>query len=67
MKRGMFHTTVYHSYDETEKMIDVMAQTHTEIGNPAKNVKFMETVIRKEGYIYEICIRLSCQYATYLR
>jgi DNA-directed RNA polymerase II subunit RPB2 len=53
LKRGMFHTTVYHSYDETEKMIDVMAQTHTEIGNPAKNPKFMETVIRKEGYIYD--------------
>ena len=54
LKRGMFHTTVYHSYDVQETMIDVMQQTHTEIGNPAVNPRFRETVARKEGYNYEM-------------
>jgi len=54
LKRGMFHTTVYHSYDFAEKMIDVMAQTHTELGNPATDPKFRETVSRKEGYTYDM-------------
>ena len=54
LKRGMFHTTVYHSYDFQETMIDVMQQTHTEMGNPATDPRFRETVSRKEGYNYEL-------------
>ena len=53
LKRGMFHTTVYHSYDVAEKMIDVMARTHNEFGNPATDPRFRETVTRKEGYNYD--------------
>ena len=53
LNRGMFHTTVYHSYDVTEKMIDVMARTHTEFGNPATDPRFREIVSRKEGYNYD--------------
>ena len=53
LKRGMFHTTVFHSYDIAEEMINVMAQTHNEFGNPATEPRFRETVTRKEGYIYD--------------
>lgn len=53
LKRGLFHTTVYHSYDFPEKMIDVMAQTHSEIANPAADPRYRETVSRKEGYDYD--------------
>jgi DNA-directed RNA polymerase II subunit RPB2 len=49
----MFHTTVFHSYDIAEEMINVMAQTHNEFGNPATEPRFRETVTRKEGYIYD--------------
>jgi DNA-directed RNA polymerase II subunit RPB2 len=53
LKRGMFHTTVYHAYDVAEKMIDVMARTHNEFGNPATDPRFREVVTRKEGYNYD--------------
>jgi DNA-directed RNA polymerase II subunit RPB2 len=53
LKRGLFHTTVYHSYDVGEKMIDVMARTHNEFGNPATDPRFREIVTRKEGYNYD--------------
>ena len=54
LRRGLFHTTYYHSYDVTERMIDMMAQTHTEFGNLATNPKFRESVPRKEGYNYDL-------------
>jgi len=54
LRRGLFHTTYYHSYDIEESMIDVMAQTHTEFGNLATNPKFRDTVPRKEGYNYDL-------------
>jgi len=54
LKRGLFNTTYYHSYDITEKMIDMEAQTHTEFGNVAANSKFRDTVARKEGYNYDL-------------
>jgi DNA-directed RNA polymerase II subunit RPB2 len=54
LRRGLFHTTYYHSYDIEERMIDMMAQTHTEFGNLATNPKFRDTVPRKEGYNYDL-------------
>ena len=53
LKRGMFHTTVYHSYEIEEKMLNFNTQSHTEIGNPFLDSRFRETVTRKEGYIYD--------------
>jgi DNA-directed RNA polymerase II subunit RPB2 len=53
LKRGMFHTTVYHSYEIEEKLINVMTRTHTEMGNPFLDPKYRETVVRKEGHIYD--------------
>jgi len=53
LKRGLFNTTVYHSYDKTEEMIDPIAMTRSEFGNPAVDPRFRETVVRKEGYIYD--------------
>jgi DNA-directed RNA polymerase II subunit RPB2 len=54
LKRGLFHTTYYHSYDVSEKMIDPAVQTHTEFGNVSTNAKYRDTVSRKEGYNYDL-------------
>ena len=54
LKRGLFHTTYYHSYDITEKMIDPATQKHTEFGNVSANSKYRDTVSRKEGYNYDL-------------
>jgi DNA-directed RNA polymerase II subunit RPB2 len=49
MKRGMYQTMYYHSYDHAEEILDVGLQTHTEVANPLdKDVK------RKEGFNYEL-------------
>jgi hypothetical protein len=37
MKRGLFQTVYYHSYDFMEDMTDPAAQIHTEFANPAAN------------------------------
>lgn len=50
MKRGMYQTMYYHSYDHAEEVLDQGLQTHTEISNPLKK----ETVKRKEGFNYEM-------------
>jgi DNA-directed RNA polymerase II subunit RPB2 len=50
MKRGMFQTMYYHSYDHAEEIVDQGLQTHTEISNPLKK----EDVKRKDGYNYEM-------------
>lgn len=50
LKRGMFQTMYYHSYDHAEEMIDAGLQSHTEISNPLKK----DTVKRKEGFNYEL-------------
>jgi DNA-directed RNA polymerase beta subunit len=50
LKRGMFQTMYYHSYDHAEEMLDAGLQTHTEIANPLKK----DTVKRKEGFNYEL-------------
>ena len=49
LKRGMYQTMYYHSYDHAEEMLDVGLQTHTEIANPLK-----KDVKRKEGFNYEM-------------
>lgn len=36
MKRGMFGTTYYHSYNVVEEMVNEAEGTHTMFGNPAK-------------------------------
>jgi DNA-directed RNA polymerase II subunit RPB2 len=50
LERGMYRTMYFHSYDESETMLDPNTQTHTEIANPLKN----ESVKRKEGFNYEL-------------
>ena len=54
LRRGMFHTTYYHSYDITEEMIDPALQTHTEFANVVSDPKYRETVERKKEYNYEL-------------
>lgn len=52
MKRGMFGTTYYHSYDKAEEMVNIMARTHTEFGNVLTDIRFRETVVPQEGKDY---------------
>lgn len=57
LRRGMFHTMYYHSYDHAEEFIGFSGRDaegnpmgpHTEIRNPLKD----ESIKRKEGYNYE--------------
>jgi DNA-directed RNA polymerase II subunit RPB2 len=53
IKRGMYETSYYHSYDESEQIIDPAAQTHTMFANPATDSKYRETVPRKDGKNYD--------------
>ena len=53
MKRGMFQTVYYHSYDFMEDMTDPATQIHTEFANPAVNPLYKESVKRKEGMNYD--------------
>ena len=60
LRRGMFHTTYYHSYKIEEDALEMgfkddkkpFALRATEFGNIATDPKFRETVTRKEGYDY---------------
>lgn len=52
LKRGMFHTTYYHSYNFAEDMIDQASQTHTIIGNPAKDPQYAGSVQLKADKDY---------------
>jgi DNA-directed RNA polymerase II subunit RPB2 len=54
LRRGMFNTTYYHSYDILEDMLDPMAQVHTEFGNVGVDPKYRDSVVRKEGYNYDL-------------
>ena len=63
LKRGMFQTTYYHSYDFEEDSIEkgmkegersMVVLRSTEFGNVATDPKYRETVTRKEGYNYEL-------------
>ena len=49
MRRGMYQTMYYHSYDHAEEMLDLGLETHTEIANPLKR-----EMKRKEGLNYEL-------------
>jgi DNA-directed RNA polymerase II subunit RPB2 len=53
LKRGMYQTSYYHSYDESESIIDPAAQTHTMFANPVTDPKYRETVSRKDGKNYD--------------
>jgi DNA-directed RNA polymerase II subunit RPB2 len=48
LRRGMYRTMYFHSYDITEEMLDPMTQVHTEFMNVTKN----ESVKRKEELDY---------------
>jgi len=54
LKRGMFQTTYYHSYDIAEEMINPAAKIHTEMANVGADPRYRETVVRKEGYNYDL-------------
>ena len=49
LRRGMYQTMYYHSYDHAEEMLNFGLETHTEIANPLKR-----EVKRKEGFDYEM-------------
>lgn len=53
IKRGLYKTSYYHSYDEAESIIDPAAQTHTMFANPVTDPKYRETVSRKDGKNYD--------------
>jgi len=53
LKRGMFRTAYFHSYDIQEEMVDPASQTQTVFGNPVFNPKY-ESVKRKEDVNYEL-------------
>ena len=61
LKRGMFQTTYYHSYDFEEEPLNMGFEggetkvfDSTEFGNIATDPKYRETVSRKEGYNYDL-------------
>ena len=53
LKRGMFRTAYFHSYDIQEEMLDAASQTQTVFGNPLLDAKY-EAVKRKEDTNYEM-------------
>jgi len=53
LKRGMYLTSYYHSYDESESIIDPAAQTHTSFANVVTDPRYRETVSRKDGKNYD--------------
>jgi len=61
LKRGMFQTTYYHSYDFQEEALDsafdkgtIQVLSSTEFANVATDSRYRETVTRKEGYNYDL-------------
>lgn len=50
LKRGMYKTMYYHSYDHAEEMVEPGAQIHTEFFNLLED----ETIKRKEGKNYSM-------------
>ena len=52
LKRGMFRTMYFHSYDIQENMIDQSSHLQTVFGNPLTNPKYKESVKRKEDADY---------------
>uniref|UniRef100_A0A6C0CFY9 DNA-directed RNA polymerase n=1 Tax=viral metagenome TaxID=1070528 RepID=A0A6C0CFY9_9ZZZZ len=60
MKRGMFHTTYYHTYDIQEKALEkgfkensIIIMKSTEIAAVATDPKYRETVSRQAGLNYD--------------
>lgn len=53
LKRGMFSTTYYHSYDIEERFIDQSIGTKTEFGNFSLEGKLMD-IRRLDGYSYDL-------------
>lgn len=53
LRRGLFHTTYYHSYDIMEEMVDPASLTHTSFANVATDPKYRETIERKVDYSYD--------------
>ena len=60
LRRGLFQTTYYHSYDLEETVLDfgfedgkTTVLNSSEFANPATDPKYRETVARKEGYSYD--------------
>jgi len=56
LKRGMFRTQYFHSYDVRETLLDpsVTPPIRTVFANPVTNPKYTETVKRKEDVSYEM-------------
>jgi DNA-directed RNA polymerase II subunit RPB2 len=54
LKRGMFKTSYYHSYDVSEEMLDPETQTHTIFANIVMNSKYRETVVRDAERDYSL-------------
>ncbi len=52
MKRGMFHTSYFHSYKAEEDMIDEASKTHTMFANVTKDPKYAEFVKPKADKDY---------------
>jgi DNA-directed RNA polymerase II subunit RPB2 len=60
VRRGLFQTTYYHSYDIAEEALDIQfiegapkVMNATMFANPATDPKYRETVSRKEGLNYD--------------
>jgi DNA-directed RNA polymerase II subunit RPB2 len=54
IKRGLFRTSYYHSYDFTEEILDAGLRTQTLIANIVQDPKYRESVIRKEKNDYSL-------------
>jgi DNA-directed RNA polymerase II subunit RPB2 len=56
LKRGMFRTHYFHSYDVRETILDpsVVPPTRTLFANPVTNPKYSDAVKRKEDVSYEM-------------
>ena len=56
LKRGMFRTQYFHSYDVRETLLDpsVVPPTRTMFANPVTNPKYADSVKRKEDVSYEM-------------
>ena len=50
LRRGMYHTMYYHSYNHMEEILDYATKSHTEIRNPTRD----ETIKRQDGYDYSM-------------
>jgi DNA-directed RNA polymerase II subunit RPB2 len=54
LKRGMFKTIYFHSYEFEEEVVQEELGLHTSIENLAKNPKYSDSVPRKDGKNYDL-------------